>query len=742
MPNTGFREVVRTSVESIHPETKRTIGVIFLFALGGVALLSLAHLAGALGEAFLWLLGILFGRTRFIFPLVVVSLAYLFLRKGKYDVKAVHVIGLFSTLITFTAFWHLGYEPGESWVVATSGGGGGVIGYFLGYSLRVVLGFWGALITLIALFLSSIVIFFNTSIEAMQESAERGKTLFGMFRDAMVRFRNLFITEEEVVVMQGEEATPIPEFAHKTFGASDDEAIEEEGEESVGETFEEDGALEEGAPTIEPIVVPKRPRRKVQLALDLLDKKTYQPQGIDIVKTKLAIQKTLESFGISVEMGEANVGPTVTQFTFKPAEGVKLASITALHNDLALALAAHPIRIEAPIPGKPLVGVEVPNQKAATVTMYEILSSDIFKKRKHNMFASLGKDVSGLPHLLSVIGAPHMLIAGATGSGKSVCVNSIIISLLYQNGPDELRFIMVDPKRVELTGYNNIPHLLTPVITDSRKAINALKWTVGEMDRRFDTLSAHGKRDIVSFNKEAAEKLPYIVVIIDELADIMVTSGPEVESLIIRLAQMARAVGIHLILATQRPSVDVITGLIKANVTTRIAFSVASQMDSRTILDTSGAEKLIGKGDMLYVSAELAKPVRLQGVFISDEEIKRVVDILKESGDPQYEEEIVQKITTGGGGGSGADEDDDMLPQAKEVVIQAKKASASLLQRRLRVGYARAARLLDLLEAQGIIGPGDGAKPREVLIGSADDLDMMEGQEEFHGGDDAWGKYS
>ena len=435
-------------------------------------------------------------------------------------------------------------------------------------------------------------------------------------------------------------------------------------------------------------------------------------------------------------MGEVNVGPTVTQFTLKPAEGIKLAAIVGLHNDLALSLAAHPIRIEAPIPGRALVGIEVPNQKVAIVTLRELLETDAFKNRKDSLTLALGKDVAGQVRLSSVLKMPHLLIAGSTGSGKTVCINTVITTLLYQNSPETLRFILVDPKRVELSCYNDIPHLLTPVVTDVKKTLNVLRWAIGEMERRFDVLSKAGKRDLISYNAWSEEKVPYIIIVIDELADIMATVGAEAESLIIRLAQMARAVGIHLILATQRPSVDVITGLIKANITSRIAFAVASQMDSRTILDTSGAERLVGRGDMLFVSADLSKPVRLQGAYLSDAEIERVVACLKESGEPSYQAAVTERVSAGDGtaGGFGSDEEDDLLPEAREIILQAQKASASLLQRRLRIGYARAARILDLLEGEGFIGPGDGAKPRKVIGQScdenADNLDPHQTEEE------------
>ncbi|MCI0479628.1 DNA translocase FtsK, partial [Candidatus Uhrbacteria bacterium] len=440
----------------------------------------------------------------------------------------------------------------------------------------------------------------------------------------------------------------------------------------------------------------------------------------DIEHNKSVIQRTLENFGIPVEMSEVSVGPTVTQFTLKPSEGVKLAKITALHNDLALALAAHPIRIEAPIPGKSLVGIEVPNQTIATVGVREILESRDWRERKTNLTFVLGKDVSGKPWVADVGRMPHLLVAGATGSGKSVCLNTLLMSLLYSNGPDDLKLILVDPKRVELPVYNGIPHLVVPVITDVEKTVNALKWALREMDRRFDVLAKFGSRDLASYNARAEEKIPNLVIVVDELADLMMTAMAEVEGAIVRLAQMSRAVGIHLVLATQRPSVDVITGLIKANIPARIAFAVASSTDSRTILDQMGAEKLLGRGDMLFTTAELTSPKRIQGAFVSDDEIKRVVEFLKSRYEPADYDLAVTERPSGAetrfiNGIPVEDDSDPFLPDAKEEILRAGKASASLLQRRLKVGYARAARILDLLEQEGFIGPGDGAKPREIL---------------------------
>lgn len=454
--------------------------------------------------------------------------------------------------------------------------------------------------------------------------------------------------------------------------------------------------------------------------LDLLSYSDTRADAGNVAKNVEIIQKTLQDFGIPVAMGDVNVGPVVTQYTFKPAEGVKLTNIVARSNDLSLSLAAHPIRIEAPIPGKAAVGIEVPNKISAIVTLREMLESKEFKTNRSHLSLSLGRDAAGVPVVRDIKPMPHLLIAGATGSGKSICMHALIVSLLYQNSPADLRLILIDPKRVEFTYYNGLPHLLAPVITDVDKTISALKWIISEMDRRFDLLQRTAHRDIESYNqKPDAEdgRLPYLVVIIDELADLMAQAANEVEGAIVRLAQLARATGIHLILATQRPSVDVITGLIKANITSRIAFAVASGVDSRTILDASGAEKLLGKGDMLFLGNDLGKPRRAQGSFITDKEIQVVVDFIKQQQTAHYNDSVTEFYTKSGGwsGSAGGEVDDEIYGEAKEIVVQSGKASASLLQRRLRIGYARAARLLDIMEEQGIIGPADGARPRDIL---------------------------
>ena len=452
-------------------------------------------------------------------------------------------------------------------------------------------------------------------------------------------------------------------------------------------------------------------------AIQLLDQdRGTSVSAGNIENNQKIIQHTLENFGIEVGMSNVNIGPTVTQYTLKPAIGIKLARITALQSDLAMALAARSLRIEAPIPGKSLVGIEIPNEKTALVRLAPLLGNEQFEKNKPILGLALGRDVAGQPYYADLARMPHLLIAGATGSGKTICINTLILSLLYKKSPEELKLILIDPKRVELTAYNGIPHLLSPAITDAKKAVQALKWALSEMDERFKKLEEAKVRDIGSYK---GDDMPYIVVVIDELADLMMTNPREVETGIVRLSQMARAVGIHLIVSTQRPSVSVITGLIKANITTRIACQVATQVDSRTILDQAGAEKLLGRGDMLFLSGDSAKPRRLQGALVTDKEVKRVVKQLtvdsnqlseKEKFMPEQEEKIKQKIKTP------IKPDDDMYDQAKELVITSKRASASLLQRHLRVGYARAARLLDTLEANNIVGPHQGAKPRQVLI--------------------------
>lgn len=456
--------------------------------------------------------------------------------------------------------------------------------------------------------------------------------------------------------------------------------------------------------------------------MDLLSDKQDKADAGDVQANAEIIKSTFANFNINVDVEGANVGPRVTQFTLKPPTGVKLTKLTALENNLALDLAAHSIIMEAPIPGKRAVGIEVPNVKPATVTIHSLLASSVWHELKSPLAFAIGKGVAGSPVVADLEKMPHLLIAGQTGSGKSVMINTFLTSLLYRNSPSDLKLILVDPKQVEMTLYKDIPHLLAPVITEPEKCISALKWAVAEMERRLKTFSEVGKRNINEYNSlKREEGMPYVVIVIDELADLMMMAARDVEALVVRLAQKARAAGIHLVIATQRPSVDVITGLIKANVPARIAFTVVSQVDSRTIIDQAGAEKLLGSGDLLFNAAEFTRPKRVQGAFISDAETHKVTDFLRAQRPPNYNDEVVSQPVQLGKGimPIGEELDDSAWRQAVEVVIANGKASTSLLQRKLRIGYGRASRLIDIMEERGIISPADGSRPREVLVHDA-----------------------
>lgn len=483
-------------------------------------------------------------------------------------------------------------------------------------------------------------------------------------------------------------------------------------------------------------------------SLDLLEKKQSPADAGDIRQNAQIIHDTLAEFNIDVEMEDANIGPKVTQYTLRPPSGVKLTRITALETNIALNLAAQSLRIEAPIPGQKAVGIEVPNRRAADVRLYGVLDSKQWKNAREPLSFAIGKDISGEAVVGELNKMPHMLIAGQTGSGKSVMVNTLLTSLLYRNSPSDMKLILVDPKQVEMAPYEDIPHLLTPVITEPEKTISALKWAVNEMERRYKLLAAEKIRDIKGYNQRLATRakkipvadadgniqqhedgaMPYIVIVIDELADLMMVAARDVEALIVRLAQKARAVGIHLVLATQRPSVDVITGLIKANVPARIGFTVASQVDSRTILDQIGAEKLLGQGDMLLYTPSMSKPKRIQGAWVTDDEVNKITDHLRMQSAPQYNDEVVaQPVQLNGKGGlavdfSGGGGEDEAFMDAVRVVIEGGKASTSYLQRRLRIGYGKAARLIEEMEERGIVGPANGSKARDVLVSSVDEL--------------------
>lgn len=457
----------------------------------------------------------------------------------------------------------------------------------------------------------------------------------------------------------------------------------------------------------------------------LSDKVGTAAERGDVKKNADIIEKTLDSFGIQADVAEVNGGPAVTQYALRISAGTKISKIANLQHDIALALATPTgtVRIEAPIPGKSLVGIEVPNRSLEIVGLKQVLASEEMSKHKSRLAVALGRDTSSRAMIFDLDKMPHVLIAGTTGSGKSVLMNAIIASLLFRNSPDALKMILIDPKRVELTSYNGLPHLLTPVITEPEKILSSLKWAMAEMDRRYKLFQSVGVRNITGYNEMSGfQALPYIVIVIDELADLMMFAPVEIEDCITRIAQLARATGIHLVVATQRPSVDVITGLIKANIPCRIAFNVSSMIDSRVILDGPGAEKLLGRGDMLFMPPDASKPMRIQGVFVQDNEINNLIKYLKSTGiTPEYTAEVTEMPVGKVGGKGSAGDRDDLFEEAVRTICQYDRASASLLQRRLKVGYARAARILDELEESGVVGPGDGSKPRDVLVRNADE---------------------
>ncbi|MCX6761597.1 MAG: DNA translocase FtsK 4TM domain-containing protein [Candidatus Moranbacteria bacterium] len=736
---------------SLSSDVKRNVAGVILFTLAVLTALGFFGYAGVVGKFLDKLIGQAIGWAKFVFPLFLILAGVVLFFRKKTIFYVTKLGGLLVIFVSITGMFHWFFDMSKMEAVAKSGKGGGYVGYVVAYAAIKFLGNAGSFVVISALFLLGVIIAFEFSIVNFTgrfKKAETEQSAEETQNDAETRGQDY--AEDEVqneLEMVRDEQRELEMLAKENIGKIkfvegrdqfiSDSLIGDE-DESVDSPFSRKNLSAGGD------------NKKVRNAkwkfppVDILEKASGVAKGGDTELNAQLIENALRNFGIEVERGEIKVGPSVTQYSFRPAVGVKIAKILALQNDLSLAL-SNIIRIEAPIPGKSLIGIEVPNKSASFVRLRSILESKDFKNRKSNLTVAIGEDVSGNYIFGSLDKMPHLMVAGATGTGKSVCVNSIIMMLLYQNSPEELKFIMVDPKRVELSLYNGIAHLLTPVIVENAKVINTLRWAVSEMEKRYKLFQEVGVRDIISYkekiksgekrklidaetgevSEEDLKNIPYIVIVVDELADLMGSHGKEVEGAIVRIAQMARAVGIHLIISTQRPSVEVITGLIKANITTRISFQVATQIDSRTVLDMAGAEKLLGNGDLLYVSASSPKPQRIQGVFVTEREVKEIVKFIKDENKRDIvDEENFSNVITGGAStvaqeldnfnGFSDENNDELYAAAKKEILQSKKASASFLQRRLRVGYARAARLLDILEEKGVVGPADGAKAREI----------------------------
>lgn len=679
------RRTLRRSFRfKLKKNTVYSIGVVFFFSLAGLTILSFLHQGTLLIKINLFLLQIL-GWGAIFLPFLLIMAGFLLMRI-KTSLNEPHVlVGVLLFLLSGMGLTQAG-----------------IVGESIWNELISLVTTVGAFIILSGGALIGIIVFFNTSIDQFFVF------VFGILKEAKkfifsIKSPKLKMIEQKPLLRMNEEPAPMSKELVKNA------VIKKE--------------MLPGLEGVQPANLP--PNRIWQYpSLSLLSESLGgKADRGDVNSNADTIEKTLDSFGIVGRVKEVNKGPAVTQYALEVASGTKLSKITALSNDLALALAAPHglIRIEAPIPGRSLVGIELPNHTPEFVSLREMLGSELMKNAKSKLTVALGLDVSGKPLVADLARMPHVLIAGSTGSGKTVCLNAFVVSLLFKTTPDEVKLILVDPKRVELIQYNGVPHLLTPVIVEPEAVISALKWAVNEMEGRYKKFAAVGARNIDMYNEVSGfSAMPYVVIIIDELADIMLFSPVEVEDTICRIAQMARATGIHLVVSTQRPSVDVLTGLIKANIPCRISFAVSSMIDSRVIIDQPGAEKLLGRGDMLYVPPDQAKPTRIQGAYVSDGEIQNLINFLKQQAAPNYTQEVTTMPVSGGFHGNvgpgGVEGKDDFFEQALRTVCQYDKASASLLQRRLSVGYARAARILDQLEAAGVVGPSEGSKPREVLV--------------------------
>ena len=710
----------RPFVDDTPPELRWPLGPLatglLLFGVAGLTALALAFPDGALSW---WLNALLrggLGDAAYLTPLLLVGLGLAAWRPRGMPAGRVGRAAIVSWLAALAAlaalFQPLAGRPTPAW----NGRGGGLVGWALHSGLESLLGPASATVVLAPTLVVALCVAAGTGPRAFLRA---GQTSLGWLRRRLrPRPRELTITSGPPKAVRPKLQLRLPRLRREEFGGAPSAAPSPE------------APAAPGAPP-----APSDGARRWQLPpLTLLNAGGRgELTQVDIEKKAKAIEEALADFDVFARVVEVNPGPTVTQFGLRPGyrerrdrhgnvvrrDKIKVSEIVALQNDLALALAAPSIRIEAPVPGRQLVGIEVPNGSTGMVALRDMLESERFGRMsaRTKLAVALGQDVSSNVVVADLARMPHLLIAGATGAGKSVCVNAIIVTLLLQTTPDELRLLMINPKRVELTGYNDVPHLLRPVVTEVDKVVAVLRWVTHEMDERYRRLEQVGCRNVDGYNRLRATRpelasMPYLVVIIDEMADIMLMAAEEVEPAVCRLAQMARAVGIHLIVATQRPSVDVVTGLIKANFPTRIAFAVSSQVDSRTIIDGVGAEKLLGRGDMLFLAADAPKPVRLQGTWVDESEIEAVVQHWQAQGQPDYVDELVNVQAWSGE----EDEDGELYDRAVEMARQHSRVSTSLLQRRLRIGYPRAARLIELLEERGVVGPSDGGKSREVLL--------------------------
>lgn len=749
---------------------------VFLFALavypGGKVWLSLHNIIFGL-----------FGITAFLYPVYIFTVTVIYSMgklSGLFKLKAMEA-GVLIALIgaaadVFSTFEALSYGAHILSVFTVhSWKGGGAFGAIFGNALYQLFEKTGAVIIMVILLVAMLMIITGTSVAKLYRGASVPVRAVGKKAEATInevkeekrRRRLVDIPVDEPI--ESHDNVPLSVKQKRlvdTYNGVDTESISpdttSEINEVVAKVTEKEAEPEKIKMTAEETKAEiESVKQEIEDTIEITEEESYQFPPITLLReqskeggasvtneletTANKLVEILRSFGVETKLMDISRGPTVTRFELQPCAGVKISKITNLADDIALGLAAAGVRIEAPIPNKAAVGIEVPNKICNTVTVREIIESAAFTNSKSKLTVAMGKDIAGNPIVTDIGRMPHGLIAGQTGSGKSVCINSIIMSILYKAAPDEVKMLMIDPKVVELGIYNGIPHLLVPVVTDPRKASGALGWAVTEMERRYRLFADNNVRDLVGFNRLCEldcelEKLPQIVIIIDELADLMITAPGEVEDSINRIAAKARAAGMHLLIATQRPSVDVVTGVIKANVPTRIAFAVASQVDSRTILDIGGAEKLLGRGDMLFNPVGASKPGRLQGCFVSDEEVEAVVEFIKGNRSSDYSEEIqgeierlsvAQKKGKGSAAdeGNGGNEDDPMLKEAIRAVVEVGQASTSFLQRRLKLGYSRAARIMDQMEAKGVIGPFEGAKPRQILI-TMDELMEREASEE------------